>query len=253
MDAGYSMDVDDLFGDAENVVALQNITAIPPLKGLSRRLDGLASRGCCQRIAWSKNGCVAYITPDGYSVKLRVFSRDASTSKWDLGKDVLLDLPSGRDVFPFVHLAWSHLGNDLVVVDEAGHVMSFTCAMALDRLNFRRAELAHPESEADSVVGMHWLALLPYEQKNHIAWSAIRQGNKWNWNTKSHLFHDAHHPLDGRPAFIYLKRQGEIKLRFQQNDNNWNEATAQLGPLITTKEPYTHAAFASNNGITISV
>ena len=118
-----------------------------------------------RRITWSKNGCVAYISPDGYSINLKVFSRDTETGKWDLGKAVPLELPQGREMFPFVHLSWSHLGNDLAVMDEAGRVMVFTCAMALDRLQFIRAELAHPESEVDSVVGMHWLAILPYEQK----------------------------------------------------------------------------------------
>lgn len=118
-----------------------------------------------RRIAWSKNGCVAYISPDGYTINLKVFFRDPASGKWDLGKDVPLEFPQGRDVFPLVHLSWSHLGNDLAVMDEVGRVMVFQCQMALDRLQFIRAELSHPESEADVVVGMHWLAILPYEQK----------------------------------------------------------------------------------------
>ncbi len=191
MDPAYNMDVDDLFGDSEHVT-LQTITATPPVKGLARRLDELASNGCCQyvypyqprlephsplalpveqllinlrKIAWANNGCVAYISPDGYTINLKVFLRDPDSGKWHLGKDVPLEPPPGREVFPFVHLSWSHLGNDLAVIDEAGHVMIFTCAMALDRLQFIRAELVHPESEVDAVVGMHWLAILPYEQK----------------------------------------------------------------------------------------
>jgi mediator of RNA polymerase II transcription subunit 16 len=118
-----------------------------------------------RKITWSKNGCVAYISPDGYTVNLKVFSRDTETGKWDLRKDVPLELPQGRDVFPLAHLSWSHLGNDLAVMDEAGRVMIFSCAMALDRMHLMRAEIAHPESEIDAVVGMHWLAILPYEQK----------------------------------------------------------------------------------------
>jgi mediator of RNA polymerase II transcription subunit 16 len=43
--------------------------------------------------------------------------------------------------------------------------MVFSCAMALDRMHFTRAEVAQPESEVDAVVGMHWLAILPYAQK----------------------------------------------------------------------------------------
>lgn len=47
MDTGYSMDVDDLFGDAENV-NMHTINVTPPVKGLARRVDELRSSGCCQ-------------------------------------------------------------------------------------------------------------------------------------------------------------------------------------------------------------
>ena len=43
-----SMDVDDLFGDSDPVsLPTMNIPATPPVKGLARRLDELASSGCC--------------------------------------------------------------------------------------------------------------------------------------------------------------------------------------------------------------
>ncbi|EFQ88243.1 hypothetical protein PTT_15971 [Pyrenophora teres f. teres 0-1] len=248
--ASYNMDVDDLFGDSEHV-NITTINTIPPLKGLDGRIDELASSGCCQKISWSKNGCVAYISPDGYSVNLKIFSHDPETGKWDLGKAVPLVFPQNREVFPLTHLSWSHLGNDLAIMDEAGRVMVFSCAMALDRMQFSRADIPHPESELDAVVGMHWLAILPYSQKNLIAWSAAREGNKWKWNIRQHLFNNAHHPVDGKASLIYLKRHGELKLRFQQNDNYWQEASAQLGPMLSTKEPFTHAAFASNNDNTL--
>jgi mediator of RNA polymerase II transcription subunit 16 len=157
------MDVDDLFGDSEQV-ALPTMTA-PPVKGLARRLDELSASGCTQKIAWSKNGCVAYITPDGHVVNLRVFSRDPESGKWDLGKDTQLEIPRGHDDFQYVHLSWSHLGNDLAIMDAAGHVSIFSGAMALDRMTFMRADLSKPEAEMDAVVGLHWLAILPYEQK----------------------------------------------------------------------------------------
>jgi mediator of RNA polymerase II transcription subunit 16 len=108
---------------------------------------------------------VAYINPDGYTINLKIFSRDLETGKWDLIKNVPLEVPQGRDEFPFVHLSWSHLGNDLAVMDAAGRVMVFSCAMALDRMQSIRAELAHPEAEVDGVVGMHWLAIHPWEAK----------------------------------------------------------------------------------------
>ncbi|KAL5118285.1 Mediator of RNA polymerase II transcription subunit 16 [Pleosporales sp. CAS-2024a] len=250
--AAYAMDVDDLFGDSEHV-ALQNMTVPPPVKGLARRIDELGASGCCQKITWSKNGCLAYITPDGDAVNLRVFSRDVDTGKWHLGKDIPLDVPRGREHFPCVHISWSHLGNDLAVMDAAGRVMVFSCAMALDRMHFIRAELAHPEAEVDAVVGMHWLAIHPYEAKNHIAWATSRTGesNRWQWRVKSHVFNHAFHPVDGKAALIYLKRHGELKLRFQQNDSSWQEVSASLGPMLSTRELFTHAAFASNGDATL--
>ena len=159
------MDVDDLFGDSDHV-ALPTLPAIPTptVKGLAYRLDELSANGSCQKIAWSKSGCVAYITPDGHSVKLRVFSRDPATGTWDLGRDATVELPR-QDDFQYVHLTWSHLGNDIAVVDAAGHVSILTCTMALDRMTLMRADITQPDNEMDAVVGMHWLAFLPYEQK----------------------------------------------------------------------------------------
>ena len=45
-DPSYNMDVDDLFGDTEQV-PLPTIAA-PPVKGLAGRLDELSASGCCQ-------------------------------------------------------------------------------------------------------------------------------------------------------------------------------------------------------------
>ena len=36
-----------------------------------------------------------------------------------------------------------------------------------------KSELAHPEAEADGVVGLHWLAIYPYEQKVGSSWFHI--------------------------------------------------------------------------------
>jgi mediator of RNA polymerase II transcription subunit 16 len=61
------------------------------------------------------------------------------------------------------------------------------------------------------------------------------------------VFNDPFHPVEGKASLVYLKRHGELKLRFQQNDSSWQEVSAQLGPMVSTKEPFTHAAFASDN------
>jgi mediator of RNA polymerase II transcription subunit 16 len=107
-------------------------------------------------------------------VKLKVFSRDPTTGKWDLGKDTLLDVPDRPTYFPYVHLSWSHLGNDLAVVDAVGHVMIFSSAMALDRMLFMRSDSPQPETEMDAVVGMQWLAISPYELKVSALLSLVK-------------------------------------------------------------------------------
>lgn len=122
-----------------------------------------------RKLSWSKNGCIARISADGYTIKLTPFARDAETGKWDLQKDVDLKVPQGRDEFPFVHLSWSHLGNDLAVMDAVGRVMIFSCNMCLDRMTHIRTEVAQPEAEVDGVVGMHWLAIHPYEAKVRLS------------------------------------------------------------------------------------
>ncbi len=76
-----------------------------------------------------------------------------------------VEIPQGHDDYPFVHVAWSNLGNDLAIMNAAGHVMIYACALVLDRMSTARAEVAQPEVETDAVVGMHWLAMIPYEQK----------------------------------------------------------------------------------------
>ncbi|KAF2686468.1 hypothetical protein K458DRAFT_198476 [Lentithecium fluviatile CBS 122367] len=252
-DLSYDNMDDDLFGDSVQVALphINTIPAPPPVKGLAGRLDELSASGCCSRIAWSKNGCVAYIGPGGKTVNLKVFSRDSSSGKRDLGPDTPVEIPSGHNDYPFVHLSWSHLGNDLVIINSAGHVLVFSCAMALDRMSFMRAESGPPESDMDAVVGMHWLAILPYEQKNQIAWAAKKDGDMWRFHIESHKFRDMHHPAEGKASMIYLKRFGELKLRFQQADNSWSEVIVSLAPLTSTKEVFTHGAFASNNDDTL--
>jgi mediator of RNA polymerase II transcription subunit 16 len=48
---------------------------------------------------------------------------------------------------------------------------------------------------------------------------------------------------------VYLMRKGDLKLRFQQPDSSWSEVSTSLRAVLSTKENFTHAAFASNNGM----
>jgi mediator of RNA polymerase II transcription subunit 16 len=57
-----------------------------------------------------------------------------------------------------------------------------------------------------------------------------------------------HHAVDQKACLLYLKRKGDLQLRFQQPDSSWSEVSVSLRTDSSTKEAFTHAAFASNNG-----
>lgn len=94
----------------------------------------------------------------------------------------------------------------------------------------------------------HHLSLRALKPQTHIAWSASGRDDKWNFQIGLHINNDAHHPADSKASLIYVTKNGQVKLRYQQIDNSWHEASAQLVHMISVKETYTHAAFASNNG-----
>ncbi|KAF2276186.1 uncharacterized protein EI97DRAFT_433591 [Westerdykella ornata] len=204
-----------------------------------------------RKIAWSNTGCVASISPDGYAVYLRVFLRDPLTRAWSLGNETQLDFNNETGTFQFVHLSWSRLGNDLVVVDTAGRVFLFTCQMVLGRMVPTRVETTQSESELDVVVGMHWLSIIPYEKKNQIVWSASRENGSWSFKTASHVFNDAHHPLETKASLIYLRRFGDLRLRYQQADSSWHEVSHQTMVVLSVRDAFSHAAFASNGDNTL--
>jgi mediator of RNA polymerase II transcription subunit 16 len=116
-------------------------------------------------------------------------------------------------------------------------------------MEYKRVDLAHPDAEMDAVVGLHWLPLSPHDIKTTIVWSATGTGNARSLRTGSYIIPDFHHPLDNKASMIYLKRFGELRMRFQQVDNTWQEVATQLGPLLSTADAFSHAAFASNSGM----
>lgn len=197
-------------------------------------------------MAWSKSGCVAYITPDGYAVNVRTFKRDIDTGKWGLGEDATLDIPPEYQGCELVHVSWNHLGTDLVVTDAIGRLLIFNARFVLDRMVLMKTDASVPESEWSPIVGMHWLAIYPHEHKNTIAWSATASNDTWKFDTSSHTFNDARHPVDGLSALLYVRQCGEVRLRYQQGDSVWHEVSAETALLIHALDTFSHAAFASN-------
>ncbi|KAL1625378.1 Mediator of RNA polymerase II transcription subunit 16 [Diplodia seriata] len=237
----------DLFNEAEQLpIAVQT----PPVKRLAQRLDELGESGCCQKISWSKSGCVASITRDGRGVNLRAFQRNPVDGKWILGDEAPLHIPSVHEEFPLVHVSWGHLGVDLAVVDAAGRILVYTAAQAADRMKLSREPFSDHESESNALVGLHWLPVAPQQVKYHMIWSADRNEDKWQYRMTSHPWKEPHNPVHPRMslgAFICFTRGGTVRLLFQQPDQQWYEATAEVEASNSGKDAFTHASFTSDS------
>ncbi|KAF4540499.1 Mediator complex subunit Med16 [Lasiodiplodia theobromae] len=237
----------DLFNEAEQLpIAVQT----PPLKRLAQRLDELGESGCCQKISWSKSGCVASITRDGRGVNLRAFQRNPVDGRWILGDEAPLHIPSVHEEFPLVHVSWGHLGVDLAIVDAAGRILVYTAAQAADRMKLSREPFSDHESESNALVGLHWLPVSPQQVKYHMIWSGDRGEDKWQYRMTSHPWKEPHNPVHPRMSlgsFICFTRGGTIRLLFQQPDQQWYEATAEVEASNSGKDAFTHASFTSDS------
>ncbi|EKG19413.1 Mediator complex subunit Med16 [Macrophomina phaseolina MS6] len=237
----------DLFNEAEQIPIS---VPTPPVKKLAQRLDELGESGCCQKISWSKSGCVASITRDGRGVNLRAFQRNPADGKWILGEEAPLQIPSVHEEFPLVHVSWGHLGVDLAVVDAAGRILVYTAAQAADRMKLSREPFSDHESESNALVGLHWLPVAPQQVKYHMIWSGDRTDDKWQYRMTSHPWKEPHNPVHPRlslGAFICFTRGGTIRLLFQQPDQQWYEATAEVEASNSAKDAFTHASFTSDS------
>ncbi len=108
---------------------------------------------------------MASITGDGHGVELRTLVRKPGEGRWILSEAVPLKLPPLLDGSQLVHISWSSLGSDLIVVDAAGRVFIFTNGYALGRMQLTRASVVDQEDDLSGVVGMHWLPVFPLHQR----------------------------------------------------------------------------------------
>ncbi|KAF2401203.1 hypothetical protein EJ06DRAFT_581391 [Trichodelitschia bisporula] len=232
----------DLFGDPEQVA----ITAPPTVKGLNQRLDELLASGCCQKIAWSGFGCIAAVGESGRSVELYTLIRNQKTGSWNLSKPGTLQWPSEMEPPHVAHITWSHMGNDLTVVDDSGRMLIYSNGFALGQMMpVRIPTMSEPVGEMNALVGLHWLPVFPHTQKSAIYWSATRTDEKWNYKMSHHLSPGPYNPVDGKSALICLNRSGVLRLVYQQRDNTWLETTEELEePPVGVGNSFTHASFA---------
>lgn len=111
-----------------------------------------------RKVAWSKLGCIAYISPDGQRVNVRHLQCQPSDGKWVLSDDSpLFPVTEAHGGHPLVHLCWNESGSDLAVVDSSGRVSIYSILIALNSIAGLRQAAFDPDDDGSQIVGMMWL------------------------------------------------------------------------------------------------
>jgi mediator of RNA polymerase II transcription subunit 16 len=155
MDTTMALDEVDLFGDPV-------IPRAPQTKALQQRLDELRCRGCCQTIAWSRQGTIASVAKDGTSIELRFLHCRPDTGDWGLSApSIYATSPTAASAIPIVHLAWAPTSvPELALIDAVGRISILHFNITLNRAYpYHKWSNDAPE-DLNAVVGCYWLPLL---------------------------------------------------------------------------------------------
>lgn len=111
-------------------------------------------------MAWSKLGCIAYITYGGQGVSIRNLLCRPEDGKWTLSGDYPLNqFSSVHEQQTLVHLSWNQTGSELAVVDICGRISIFSILIAMNRFAVSRSCVLDQEDDMGAIVGLSWLNL----------------------------------------------------------------------------------------------
>ncbi|KAL1865212.1 hypothetical protein VTK73DRAFT_5449 [Phialemonium thermophilum] len=236
----------DLFGDP-----LRPTTAS---KQLLQRLDELRARGCCQGIAWSRQGTIASISQDGQSIELRFLRSNPSDGSWDLSEPTpCVALSNAIPGCPITHLLWASTSNaELAVIDSVGRVTILSFSVTLNRPSVLRRWDADLVDDLHAVVGCYWLPPVPQSKQAssnfpcHFMYAAVRDGNNYKYENPVVPAFGPWHPNPGRSALLCLTTGGLLKLFFYQSNSRIEETTLDLERVASSDDLITHASICSD-------
>ncbi|KAG5299740.1 RNA polymerase II mediator complex subunit Sin4 [Histoplasma capsulatum G186AR] len=244
-----SIDVDELFGDPTSL-ELGLGDAAPTIKGLPQRIDELRLSGCSQKVAWSKLGAIAYVSPDGQKVLLRYLHCSPIDGKWTLSEESpinqIADIHGGHAM---VHLLWNESGSELAIVDSCGRISVVTIMMALNTVNPTRQASMDADDDWSQPVGLMWLNLNRPLFGFH---KATRANDRWNYPAYRRRPLGPLHPAN-KPGLVVVTKSGHIKLIYQNPDSRWAEISTELKAVGYLDGLLTHAALAPAEGSGISI
>ncbi|KAI9368032.1 mediator complex, subunit Med16 [Aspergillus egyptiacus] len=245
------INVDDLFGESGPLeLGLPTGPSTASTRALAERLDEMKLVGCCQKIAWSRLGCIAYISQDSLRVNLRHLHCQPSDGKWVLGEET--PLPQAAEAqtgHTLVHLCWNESGSELAIVDSAGRVSICSIPIALNSFNGGRQASSDADDDGAQIVGMMWLN---QHRSIHSFYQAAKVQGRWAYSPFRRRPIGPFHPAN-KAALLCITRSGVMKLLYQNPDNKWAEITTELKNTSYSDRILTHAALvATQAGIIIA-
>ena len=69
----------------------------------------------------------------------------------------MYDVSNVHNEHQIVHIAWSHTGNELAVIDVFGQISIYNVFLAINRLTVMRRCALDPEDNMSAVIGMMWV------------------------------------------------------------------------------------------------
>ncbi|KAL4916259.1 mediator of RNA polymerase II transcription subunit 16 [Aspergillus aurantiobrunneus] len=245
------INVDDLFGESTSLeLGLPASTSPTSTKGLAQRLDETRLIGCCQKIAWSRLGCIAYISQDSSRVNVRHLQCRQSDGKWVLSEETPLNqITEAHNGHALVHLCWNESGSELAVADSSGRVSICSNPIALNSVNGARQAAFDADDDGAQIVGMMWLN---QHRSVHSFYQAAKVQGRWAYSPFRRRPIGPFHPAN-KAALLCITRSGVMKLLYQNPDNRWAEITTELKNTSYSDRLLTHAALvATQAGILIA-
>ncbi|KAK4044534.1 hypothetical protein C8A01DRAFT_31320 [Parachaetomium inaequale] len=266
MGGAMALDEVDLFGDPVMDDALAGLPPPPlPSKKLQQRLDELRTHGCCQGIAWSRQGTIASIAKDAMSIDLRFIRCNPDTTDWELSEPSSWSPPSpaasppapnpptpislASTSAPFVHLAWSPtMSPDLAVIDALGRLTLLGFSIANNQPYPVRRWETDVVDDLHAVVGCYWLppGMAPNKQYHLIHGPATKGQTEYRYEHQFYPASGPWHPNSSKSAFLCVTTNGALKLFFTQNNGRPEETALELESVTSSDDLITHASLCSD-------
>ncbi|CAG8331554.1 unnamed protein product [Penicillium salamii] len=242
------INVDDLFGEPNSLEL--GLPSASPIKGLAQCLDEMRLLGCCQKIAWSRLGCIASISSDRLRVIVRFLQCRPSDGKWVLGEESpLTPVMEAHNGNQLAHLLWNETGSDLAVVDCSGRISIYSISIALNSITGLRQAAFDSGDDGSQVVGMMWLNS---QRSIHSFHQGAKVNGRWAYSPFRRRPIGPFHPIN-KGALLSVTRAGQMKLIYQNPDSKWAELPIELNNTGSSEMLLTHASMtATQAGILLA-